>query len=166
VHARPVAFTALCSFKVYSLVVAKGTLRWGANPRRSLSLMWAELRAIPGCLARLSQLFIYGMEFRYRGGWAKEGSEASFWGFLMGAYTDSFWGIFTWVLVKKLFAALNKQLLGGAQNAIVNIVVYSCDFLIFAWALPFSDNMVNMSQVLAAARCSSSAAVLAESVTC
>jgi hypothetical protein len=145
--AAPVAFTVVCTMKVYRLVVMQGTLRWVPSPKRTVQSMLQELKDMPGCIPRLSQLFVYGMELRYAGGWSKQGSEATFWGFLMGAYTGSFSGILTWVLGKKLLNALNKQLLDGSQNAVANIVIFSADFLVFATTRPFADNLVTVSQV-------------------
>ena len=68
----------------------------------------------------------------------------------MGAYSDRFWAIAAWVLSKKLFASLTKQMLDGKQNAVANIVLYSIDLLIFIIFRPFRDNVVNFSQILAA----------------
>ena len=68
-----------------------------------------------------------------------------------GAYSDSFWAIMAWVLLKKIFTALTKHLLDGSHNAITNIVIYTIDLILFAWKRPFRDNMVNFSQGLAAA---------------
>jgi len=68
----------------------------------------------------------------------------------MGAYSDRFWAIAVWVLTKKLFTALTKQMLDGKQNAVANIVIYSIDLLIFVVFRPFRDNVVNYSQILAA----------------
>jgi len=76
--------------------------------------------------------------------------KTQFWGFLMGAYSDRFWAIAVWVLTKKLFAALTKQLLDGKQNAVANVIIYSVDLLIFVLFRPFRDNVVNLSQILAA----------------
>ena len=76
--------------------------------------------------------------------------KTQFWGFLMGAYSDRFWAIAVWVLTKKLFTALTKQMLDGKQNAVANIVIYSIDLLIFVVFRPFRDNVVNYSQILAA----------------
>ena len=113
--------------------------------------MWQEMMRLPGIVEKVSQLFIYGMEIRFNGGWRKQGVEASFWGFLMGAYTDSFWAIFSWVLLKKMLAAINKNLLQGSHNAVINIVLYTLDLALFVFKHPFRDNMVNFSQMLAAA---------------
>jgi len=147
----PVAFTVISTLKVRKLVKVEKTLCFKPSPKRSPWTMWKEIKDLPGTTARLSQLFIYGMEIRFNGGWGKQGEEASFWGFLMGAYTDSFWAIFSWVLFKKLFAALNKHLLHDAHNAIINIVLYSLDLLVFVFMWPFRDNVVSVSQMLAAA---------------
>lgn len=45
---------------------------------------------------------------------------------------------------------MNKRLLDGSYNAVINIIIYSIDLMIFLAQRPFRDNMVNMSQVLAA----------------
>ena len=146
----PVTFTVISTLKVRRLVTKDQTLKFHPSPQRSLVTMWQEIRELPGMMPKILQLFIYGMEIRFNGGWRKQGEEASFWGFLMGAYTDSFWAIFSWVLFKKLLAALNKHLLEGGHNAVVNIVLYTLDLCLFVWKWPFRDNMVNFSQMLAA----------------
>ena len=68
----------------------------------------------------------------------------------MGAYSNRFWAIAAWVLTKKLFTALTKQVLDGKQNAVANIVIYSLELLLFVLFRPFRDNVVNFSQILAA----------------
>ena len=68
-----------------------------------------------------------------------------------GAYSDSFWAIMAWVLLKKIFTALTKHLLDGSHNAITNIVIYTIDLILFAWKRPFRDNLVNLSQSLVVA---------------
>ena len=68
----------------------------------------------------------------------------------MAAYTDGFFSIIGWILLKKIWTVLNKHLLEGQYNAVTNIVIYVIDFLLFAWKRPFRDNTVNFSQGLAA----------------
>jgi len=53
-----------------------------------------------------------------------------------------------WVLAKKLWTVFNKRLLTGKYNAIVNILIYSIDFLLFVLKRPFRDNTVNFSQAI------------------
>ena len=55
----------------------------------------------------------------------------------VAAYDDKFWMIIGWVLGKKVLSGLNKSLLESAHNAIINIVIYSFDFIIFVWKWPF-----------------------------
>ena len=61
------------------------------------------------------------------------------------------WKIFTdftlilgFMLGKKIFTALVKNLLNGQFNAVANIVVYSLEFVIFWLYRPFRDNMVRV----------------------
>jgi len=152
----PLAFLAVAVHKVSNLVARNRVLKsdglvFKASPKRSVKEMWAEVRTVPGAFARGMQVFIYFMDLRFRGAWVKHNPEAKFWGFLMGGFTDNFWLIILWVHAKKVAVALNKRLLGGSSNALLNVVLYVLDFLLFAWQVPFRDNLVNFSQSLAAA---------------
>lgn len=150
----PFFFFCLAVHKVHKLVAKNRTLRsaglvFNDSPARSFKEMWAGIRDVPGGSVRLklSQVFVYIMDIRFRGGWAKKDEEARFWGFLMGAYTDKFWLIIAWVLVKKILVSLNKHLLDGGINGAAAVIIFSADFLLFAWKRPFRDNLVNLSQV-------------------
>lgn len=153
----PFLFFCVAVFKVHKLVAKNRTLRsaglvFNDSPARSLKEMWQGIRDVPGgsLPLKLSQAFVYMMEIRFRGGWAKKDEEARFWGFLMGAYTDKFWLIVAWVLSKKILVSLNKHLLDGALNGAAFIFIFSADLLLFMWKRPFRDNLVNLSQVTAA----------------
>ena len=145
----PCGFFGVATYKVYRLVRVQKSLRFNPSPTPSLEKMRTSLMALPW-KAKFPQLLLFFIDIRFVGGWGKKGPEASFWGFLMGAYTDSFWAIAAWVLMKKIFASLTKQMFDGAQNAIANVVIYSLDLLLFVWFRPFRDNLVNFAQTLAA----------------
>ena len=137
----PVAFFVVAVYKVYRLVAKNRTAKvaglvFNESPKRSYGEMWAGLTE-GGICTGVSQCFIFVMDIRFRGGWMKKDAEARFWGFLMGAYTDEFWLVIGWIFSKKLFVALNKRLLEGSHNAVVNLVIYGIDLLLFAWKRPF-----------------------------
>ena len=66
----------------------------------------------------------------------------------MGAYTDQFWLICGWQLLKKLLSGFNKNVLEGKINAVVNAVIYFLDMVVFIGFTPFRDNIVNLSSIL------------------
>lgn len=49
----------------------------------------------------------------------------------MGAYTDKFWLICGWQLLKKLLSGFNKNVFQGNVNAVVNAAIYFLD-MVFA----------------------------------
>ena len=143
-------FFFVASWKIYRLVHKQQTLEFKPSPHHSLREMWAAVSGVQGFMPKLSQSFVIFMDLRFVGGWGKHGKEAAFWGFLMGAYSNRWWAIPGWVIIKKLFAATTKQMLEQEVNAVVNICIYSLDLTIFLSKRPFRDNLVNMAQILAA----------------
>ena len=187
----PFSFLCLAVYKTRVVIVQNYTLVYSRSPHHTLKEMGAGWTAAPGIRAKLSQLFIYFMDFRFTGAWAKKVSVcarekekekekerenererekerlrvcvlipyntvyvqddvAKFWGWLMAAYTDSFWMILLWILIKKIWTSLNKHLLEGQYNAVTNIFIYVLDFVLFVWKRPFRDNTVNLAQGLSA----------------
>ncbi len=151
----PFAFFCLSVYKVHALVARNRSLKSAglvfndspAHSFKDIASLWSKDEPLS---VKLSQAFVYVMDIRFRGGWVKKDADAKFWGFLMGAYTDRFWLIVGWVLVKKIIVALNKHLLDGGFNAAIAIAIFSVDLVVFLWKLPFRDNLVNLSQTLAA----------------
>ena len=146
----PVAFIVLSGCRVHTLVKTSKTLNFNPSPTHTLKSMWSGLTEAPGLVGKSSQCFIYGMDLRWAGGWAKKDDLAKFWGWMLGAYTDKFLPLITWLLLKKVFNALNKNWLDGKYNAVAHVVIYSVDVALFCWFRPFRDHTVNMSQSLGA----------------
>lgn len=146
----PVGFLFLVFFKIRHLVAKENSMVYTRSPYRTLADMRAGWRVAPGLSAKFSQLFIYFMDLRFSGGWALKSDVAKFWGFTMAAFTDSFWMIIGWILLKKIWTNLTKHLLETHFNAAANVAIYSIDFLLFFRYRPFRDNLVNFSQGLAA----------------
>lgn len=148
----PFAFLVFCSYRMNHLINGIKTLNFNRSPNYTIKGMLASLKEAPTLTAKASQCFVFFFDIRFVGGWApKPGCAAArFWKWMMTAYSDGFVWIITWILLKKIFQSINKNVLNGKYNAIVHIVISTVDLLTFAVYRPFRDNMVNVSQSLAA----------------
>ena len=144
----PTAFLIIASHKVRKMVNVDQSLKFNLSPTRSFTEMYGLLKEVPTHYATLSQMFVFYMDLRFVGGWAKTNAEAKFWGFLMGAFSGKFIWILSWVLFKKLWNAFNKNWLDGRANAISNIIVYVVELLLIICNRPFRDNHVNLSTAI------------------
>jgi len=88
--------------------------------------------------------------FWLKGGWRKRSADAKFWSFFVSSLFASFWGVTSWLLLKKICLALTKNMLHGMANAIVNIVIYSVDLCIFLFKRPLALTVFNLAQSLCA----------------
>ena len=144
----PVLFIIVSGYRIHTLVKGSKTLGFNKSPTHSLQSMFHGLREAPGCAAKGSQAFIYLMDIRFTGGWAKKDDAAKFWGWLLAAYTDGFLPLISWLLAKKVFNAINKNWLDGKYNAMAHVFIYSMDVVLFVIVRPFRDQTVNFSQIL------------------
>ena len=146
--ALPVLFVVFATYKVHVLVHTAKTLKFNPSAKHTISSMRSVMKDVPGLSAKMSQCFVFFMDFRFSGGWAKTDDIAKFWGFLMAAYTDKFTLILTWTLLKKIFNAVNKNFFDGKANAVGHIIIYTVEVLLIIVIRPFRDNMVNWSNLV------------------
>jgi hypothetical protein len=144
----PVAFIVFSGYRVHKLVKVDKTLKFNKGARHRPKEMFDTLKNTPGLLAKASQVFIFYMDIRFVGGWAKTDAMAKFWGWMMAAYTDKFLFVCSWMLAKKTFNAINKNWLDGRYNAAANIIIACVELGMFSFCRPFRDNVVNVSKVL------------------
>ena len=86
------------------MVTTHKTLKFTPMPPWSARTMRERVIAAPSLSSKLSQLWISFIELRFAGNWAKSDPTAKFYGFLMANYTDSFWLICVWVLLRYMFS--------------------------------------------------------------
>jgi len=137
------------SFMIRKMVHQTKTLKFNRFKKHSMKGLYEKMKNAEGWRSKASQCFVLFIEVRFVGGWAKQDAIAKTLGYMMAAYTDRFTFVSTWILCKKAFNAINKNWLNGKYNAIVHIVIYSVDLLMFAFFRPFRDNVVNVTQVFA-----------------
>jgi hypothetical protein len=144
----PFCFLVMSTYRVHMVLKKSKTLLFTDSPKHTMKKMRATIKGLPDWKSMLPQCYIFYMDFRFVGGWAKKDDLAKFWGWTMAAYSDRFFLILTWILAKKMFSALNKNWLDGKYNAATHVVIYSIDLLLYAVARPFRDRTVNLSQVV------------------
>jgi len=74
----PVGFLCVSTYMVYLLVSKHKTLAFNTFPRHSISEMWTGMKNAPGIIGKLSQLFVYFMDFRFVGGWGPKDDRARY----------------------------------------------------------------------------------------
>jgi len=145
----PFFFLVFSGYRIRKMVKGDKTLKFNPAPRCQPKQMFDTLKNTPGLVAKASQCFIFYMDVRFVGGWAKTDATAKFWGWLMANYTDKFLLACSWMLAKKIFYAIIKNWIDGRYNAAANVVVCCVELVTFTCYRPFRDNLVNFTKVLA-----------------
>lgn len=94
-----------------------------------------------GITGKVAQVLVFVVDLRFVGVWTKSTTDAKFWGFLMASYTDQFWQISAWMLLKKMINSLCKTVIDGRANAIVFVCVYLLELVILAWKVRWQANV-------------------------
>ena len=107
----PVAFWCIASAYVTRHILLEN-IAFNTFRGHTLSEMWAGLKSAPGCVGRLSQAFVYYMDFRFVGGWAPKNDSAKFWAFTLGAYCNR---EFVFMYMKRRCVQVLYVCLGGLR---------------------------------------------------
>ena len=102
-----------CSFSFFSLhrlqKLLGYTLQFTQNPQRTVQELRGKLRSSKASGLKLSYCLVFLYDKRFVGSWQKLDSPARLWGWMMNAFTDEHFYVLSWVLMKKIALASNKN---------------------------------------------------------